>query len=302
MRLSGIPFVAAVVRRLASGVINLRQAYGRQATAATFWAGLFLLLGTSASAAGPYRLFAHRGGVVEDKHPDNSAAALQAAVARGYWALEIDIRETKDGVLVMQHDPDLTLNFGDPRKIFESTWAELQPLRTKPGAQPLWRFEDVVRAARDAGLRLMLDSKNPHSPGFPAKVEAVLRQYDMAGRCYVIGTGDAMDHFTGKVLVGRKFRGLKTLVEADPAAAGKFFLFEEGRTLTAEMVQWARARGVQVVPSVNVYHYYDPATMTGKSRDEIAPVIFAAARRHIEAFQALGITEFQIDSEFDRWF
>jgi len=264
---------------------------------------LLLATGIAASAAGSsYRLFAHRGGVVEDKHPDNSAAALQAAVARGYWGLEIDIRETKDGVLVMQHDPDLQLNFGDPRPIFASTWAELQPLRTKAGAQALWRFEDVVKAAHDAGLHLMLDSKDPHAPGFPEKVEAILRQHDMLGRVVIIGTADAMNHFTGKAPVGKKFRSLQPLVDADPAAKEKFFLFEEGRTLTEAMIKWAQARGLRIIPSVNVYHYYDPATMTGKPRAEIAPIILAAARRHIEQFKALGVTEFQIDSEFDAWF
>lgn len=280
---------AALVRRLASAVT----------TAATF---CLLLLGATASAAAPYRLFAHRGGVVEDKHPDNSAAALQAAVARGYWGLEIDIRETKDGVLVMQHDPDLALNFGDPRKIFESTWAELRPLRTKAAAQAIWRFADVVKAAHDAGLHLMLDSKDPHGAGFPEKVEAILRQHDMLDRVVIIGTADAMNHFTGKAPVGKKFRSLKPLLEADPAAKDKYFLFEEGRTLTEEMVQWAQARGVRIVPTVNVYHYYDPATMAGKPREEIAPIILAAAKKHLEQFKALGIVEFQIDSEFDGWF
>ena len=64
-----------------------------------------------------YKLIAHRGGVVEDKFPDNSAPALHAAIARGYWGLEIDIRETKDGVLVMRHDPDLKLYYNDPRQL-----------------------------------------------------------------------------------------------------------------------------------------------------------------------------------------
>jgi hypothetical protein len=260
------------------------------------------LFGAEPSTAPRYKLFAHRGGVVVDKHPDNSAAALQAAVARGYWGLEIDIRETKDGVLVMQHDPDLRQNFGDPRKIFESTWDELRPLRTKLGAQAIWRFDEVVKAAHDAGLHLMLDSKDPHSPGFPAKVEEVLQRHGMVDRCLIIGTGDAMTHFTGKAPVGKKFRSLNPLLEADPAQKEKYFLFEEGRTLTAEMVKWAQARGVRVVPSVNVYHYYDPATMSGKSREELAPIILAAARKHIEQFKALGVTEFQIDSEFDGWF
>jgi len=263
---------------------------------------LLFFVGGAACGAAPYQLFAHRGGVVEDKFPDNSAAALQAAVARGYWGLEIDIRETKDGVLVMQHDPDLQLNFGDARKIVECTWDELRPLRTKLGNQPLWTFADVVSAARAAGLRLMLDPKAPHSPDFPAKVEAVLAQHDMLANCYVIGTADVMDRLTGKALVGKKFRSLQPLVDADPAVKGKYFLFEEGRNLTVEMVQWAQARGITVVPSINAYHYYDPATMAGKSREEIAPVILAAARRHVEQFKAMGLVEFQIDSEFDGWF
>ncbi len=262
-----------------------------------------LLLSTAGTlAAGPFQLFAHRGGVVEDVHPDNSIAALQAAVTRHYWGIEIDIRETKDGVLVMQHDPDLNQNFGDARRIFESTWAELQPLRTRVDAQPVWRFEDIVKAAHDAGLHLMLDSKDPHSPDFPAKVEAVLRRYDMVGNCLIIGTADAMAHFTGKAPVGKKFGSLKAAIEADPGAKDRYFLFEEGRALTEERIKWAQAHGVRVVPSVNLYHYYDPATMAGMSREKLAPIIFAAARRHIEQLKALGVTEFQIDSEFDGWF
>ncbi len=265
-------------------------------------ASWIFLTALAALAAEPYRLIGHRGGVVEDKFPDNSPAALYGAIARGYWGLEIDIRETKDGVLVMQHEPDLGPNFGDPRQIFESTWAELQSLRTKVAHQPLWRFEDVVQAAQAAGLRLMLDSKEPHTPGFPAQVEAVLKKYGMVEHCYIIGTPDVKDYFTGKALVGKNVGELKAAVEADPAAKDRFFLFDVGGPLTAERVKWAQEHGVRVVPSINVWHYYDSATMTGKSREELKPIILAAARKHIEALKALGVTEFQIDSEFDGWF
>ncbi len=256
----------------------------------------------AAFAAEPYRLIGHRGGVVEDKFPDNSAAALHGAIARNYWGIEIDIRETKDGVLVMQHDPDLRRNFGNPRIIFESTWEELQPLRTRIANQLIWRFDDVVQAAQAAGLRLMLDSKDPHTSGFPAKVEAILKKYGMVEHCYIIGTDDVMNHFVGKALVGRNFGAMRALIEADPAAKDRYFLFDVGGALTAERVKWTQDHGVRVVPSINVYHYYDPATMAGKSREELKPIILAAARRHIEALKALGVTEFQIDSEFDGGF
>ena len=263
---------------------------------------LLLALAVIAAPAARYRLIAHRGGVVEEKFPDNSAAALKAAVARGYWMLEVDIRETKDGVLVMQHDPDLRLNFGDARRIFEMSFADLAPLRTKIAAQPIQTFDELVRAAKAAGLRLMLDSKDPHSPDFPRKLEAILEKHGMVGSCYVIGTGDSMSHFTGKALVGFKYRSLRPRLEADPSLKAKYFLFDEGRTLTAEMVQWAMAQGVKVVPSINVYHYYDAKTMAGKSRAELEKLILPRARAHIDALKALGVTEFQIDSEFDGWF
>jgi hypothetical protein len=254
------------------------------------------------AATSHYKLIAHRGGVVEDKYPDNSEAALKAAVARGYWGLEVDIRETQDGVLVMQHDPDLKQNFGDPRAIHEITWEEMRGLRTSRANQSPWQFEDLVKAAHAAGLRLMLDSKDPHSPGFVEKVETILRKYDMLDRCYIIGTADALKHFLGKALVGLKYRSLRSRLEADPGLRDKYFLFDEGTTLTAEMVRWAQERGVKVVPSINGYHYFDPKTMQGKSRDELAKLILPLARRHIEALKALGVTEFQIDSEFDGWF
>jgi hypothetical protein len=42
--------------------------------------------------------------------------------------------------------------------------------------------------------------------------------------------------------------------------------------------------------------------MTGKSREELAPIILAAAKKDIDKLKQLGVTEFQIDSEFDHLF
>jgi glycerophosphoryl diester phosphodiesterase len=248
-----------------------------------------------------YQIIAHRGGVVEDRFPDNSAPAIQAAIARGYWGIEIDIRETKDGVLVMRHDADLKLYYNDPRQLADLTWDEFNKLpSTVPGHRTL-RFEDGVKTARDAGLWLMIDSKDPHSAEFCAKVEAILKQHDMLERSLIIGTRDALDHFLGKAPVGLKYRPLRTRVDADPTAKNHYFLFDHG-TLTEEMVKWTQAQGITVIPSINVYHYYDAATMAGKSREELAPIILAAAQRDIEKLKGLGVTSFQIDSEFDHWF
>jgi glycerophosphoryl diester phosphodiesterase len=248
-----------------------------------------------------YKLIAHRGGVVEETFPDNSAPALKAAISRGYWGLEVDIRETKDGVLVTRHDPDLKLYYNDARQLADVTWQQLSALKPTVIGHETLEFEEVVKTAHAAGLWLMLDSKDPHSAGFCAKVEAVLTKHDMLKRSLIIGTRDSLEHFLGKAPVGLKYRPLRARLEADPGVKDRYFLFDHG-TLTEEMVKWAQALGVRVVPSINVYHYYDPKTMDGKPREELAPIIFAAAKRDIDKLRALGVTDFQVDSEFDRWF
>ncbi len=52
-----------------------------------------------------YKLIAHRGGIVEGKYDEFDPASIQAAIDQGYYMLEIDVRETRDGVLIVHHDP-----------------------------------------------------------------------------------------------------------------------------------------------------------------------------------------------------
>lgn len=53
-----------------------------------------------------YKLIAHRGGVVDSLTAENSMQALQQAVQKGYWMVEVDLRLTKDSILVTHHDRD----------------------------------------------------------------------------------------------------------------------------------------------------------------------------------------------------
>jgi glycerophosphoryl diester phosphodiesterase len=82
-----------------------------------------------------YYLIAHRGGIVDTLHAENSPGSIQAAIDRGYWMLEVDIRRTKDGEPILQHDPDFKRFYEDARRVEDMTWAEVQRLRSKPGQQ-----------------------------------------------------------------------------------------------------------------------------------------------------------------------
>lgn len=78
-------------------------------------------------------LVAHRG---EDSGaPENSLAAIAAAHDRGADVVEVDVRQTKDGVLVLMHDGDVkrttdgeTRLAGKSLSVTDLTWPELQTL------------------------------------------------------------------------------------------------------------------------------------------------------------------------------
>ena len=54
-----------------------------------------------------YFLIAHRGGVVDSARAENSLPALEEAARHGFNMVEVDLRVTKDGVLIINHDADL---------------------------------------------------------------------------------------------------------------------------------------------------------------------------------------------------
>ncbi|KAL7936909.1 PLC-like phosphodiesterase [Trichoderma chlorosporum] len=86
---------------------------------------------------------AHRG--FKASFPENSMAAFRAAVEVGAHALETDVHLSKDGVVVLSHDPSLKRCFGVNLLIKDCTWSYLASLRTvKEPHEPLPRLVDLL--------------------------------------------------------------------------------------------------------------------------------------------------------------
>ena len=71
----------------------------------------------------------HRG--AWQKFPENSLASIQECVKLGVEFVEIDLRTTADGVIVLFHDADLQRMAGVNKRIEDLTFKQLQtiPLR-----------------------------------------------------------------------------------------------------------------------------------------------------------------------------
>lgn len=88
----------------------------------------------------------HRG--VQRLHQENTLAGFARALELGITAVELDVRLTKDGRVVVFHDSDLLRLTGIPRPVIDLTWDELAKLRIR-------RHVDVGRDAR--GARIAID-------------------------------------------------------------------------------------------------------------------------------------------------
>lgn len=110
-------------------------------------------------------VIAHRG--CWQSGPENSLAALRACALAGIDMAEIDVRTTRDGVMVLMHDDTLDRTSTLTGPVHAKTYAELRKgvLRQGhggPGApltgEPIPRLADVL-AATDERLLLLVDVK-----------------------------------------------------------------------------------------------------------------------------------------------
>lgn len=86
--------------------------------------------------------------------PENSILSIENAIAMGVDVVEIDLKKTKDGVLILMHDETIDRTTSGHGKPADYTWAELQQLTLKnehggPTRQRIPTFEDCMKTAKN---------------------------------------------------------------------------------------------------------------------------------------------------------
>jgi glycerophosphoryl diester phosphodiesterase len=102
---------------------------------------------------------AHRG--LTTRAPDNSLSAIAAALDAGFPAVEIDVRDTSDGVLVLMHDPTVDRTSDGRGAVGSFTFAQIRQLHLLwqgKGIGPVPSLEEVMNLAAGRTL-LYIDMK-----------------------------------------------------------------------------------------------------------------------------------------------
>ena len=117
--------------------------------------------------------------------PENTLAGIDAAIAEGVDGVEIDVRATRDGRVVLLHDATLKRTTGDPRVLVDVSADELAAVRTRPihgvAAQPVPSLAETLD--RVAGrVILVIEVKQR---GIQEAVAAEVRAAAAAEWCWI---------------------------------------------------------------------------------------------------------------------
>lgn len=105
----------------------------------------------------------HRGGAWQG-FPENCIATFERTLAQTYAMLELDPRYTKDGAIVMHHDPTLERTTTGQGRVIDFTLAELHQLRLKDldgnvTEHRLHTLDEIITWARGKAI-VVLDQKD----------------------------------------------------------------------------------------------------------------------------------------------
>lgn len=116
-------------------------------------------------------VIAHRGASAEA--PENSLAAFELGMALGADAIELDVRRTADGALLVIHDATLERTTDGAGEIAELSRARVAAARLSDG-EPVPELEEVLR--RFPGVEITIDVKDPRAAADVADLVRRLRR------------------------------------------------------------------------------------------------------------------------------
>jgi len=219
-------------------------------------------------------LAAHRGGSL--LWPENSLLAFRNAVALGADFIEFDVHLSRDGEVVVIHDPTLERTTTGAGPVKDRTVAELKGVRLKDrtGAvteETVPTLDEVAAVAAKGKRRMLLEIKVDPSharyPGIEEKVLAILDRHGMAGATVVMAfeaptwrrVRELRPDLATCALYSARMLGRTTLAaELETLrSAGVRFIGVEHTAVDAAAVAQARAAGI----GLGAWTVNDPAGM-----------------------------------------
>ena len=229
-------------------------------------------------------LIAHRGGVITERSPECSLAAIELAAESGYSMVELDVQSSLDGVPIVFHDRSLLTACGRPGRTSDYSASELLTVVYTGTSQKIISLEIAFRKCRALGLGVMLDLKHGQEDApFLDRVDQLITRCQLTTAAVSIsGSVEARERL--KYVMFRPTKEQLSLFNRGENVDLKgTFWFGLPRDLSSADVARLKACGAYVFPAINTFRY------PKEGHRELA-------RKDIERLVSAGVDGFQIDS------
>lgn len=244
-------------------------------------------------------LVAHRGGVVDKEHSENSLKAMEEAIRRGYTHVEVDARCTKDGKVVCFHENNMKGEAGIDAKVSDLTLDEVREIVLTRSKEHIPTFDEYCSRCKGR-INLMVDIKGVDDlwlEPYTRQIDEALQRHGLLENTlfiinqFPIGNQEkVVAWFLGRAKISWRASLLRTRIlkpyVPDPAKYN--FVFNSPADFSKGEIDGFHSLGLKIVASVNLDHY------RGRPVDPI--------RQGLEDIKKMldwGVDGLQIDSCYD---
>ncbi len=202
----------------------------------------------------PVAWIAHRGASADC--PENTLAAFEEAVRQGADAIELDVRLSRDGEVVVIHDATLARTAGAPGHVWERRADELARLDAGGWFDPRFRGEPVPRL-RDVLTRIAprvpinIELKGKAGAGLAGAVVGVIRATGTRERVLVSAFRFAhleeVHALDPALPIGLLYEEAPAGLEGDARRVGASFVHPRFDLATPALIARARTLGLRVL-------------------------------------------------------
>ena len=229
-------------------------------------------------------LIAHRGGVITEKSPQCSFAAIELAAESGYAMVELDVQRSRDGVPIVFHDQSLLAACGRRGRTADYSALELSTFVYTGTSQKIISLEIALRKCRELGLGVMLDLKHGREDGpFLDRIDELITRSELTTAAVSISRSVAARERLKHVMFTPTKQQMSRFSEGENVDLKGTFWFGLPRDLASADVARLEAAGAYVFPAINTFRYPEDGHRE-------------LARKDIERLLSAGVDGLQIDS------
>jgi glycerophosphoryl diester phosphodiesterase len=201
---------------------------------------------------------AHRG--YSSRYPENTLPAFEGAVAAGADMIELDVRLSRDGEIVVIHDATVDRTSNGRGRVADLSLAELRRFNYANGMSAFGRVpiptlaEVIDRVGAQVTLNVEIKGRRSESAGMEGALAALLRRKGAVGRVIVSAFDRrvlaAMKRADARVRTGLLYDRAWRRFREDVRRLGVESVHPRLSAIDAEALRWVRSVGVRVFPWV----------------------------------------------------